>query len=366
MGNRSSSIRTDALNQSQGRLYDNCEWDDRTVRRSIRRGMLGPRMKGLEDCTADTEECPICFLHYPSLNKAMCCKKRLCTECLLQLKPPNPTRSSPCPFCNAKNLNTQFFGPQTRQERLVIEQEDRRVEELQAKIRQEELERPKSLSLSPFPTPLPQSTTRPASQSAPAIQPPSPPTEVVRRRSRVPYNEAPPQPRRTTTPPRPRPGETAVNRNTFSPWDDIFSLNSLQSSDLEQLFIEIAIQNSLADMQSSHQLVSGTIPSEVPIASDNESSGDDGGARVPAHDSDQDHDHGRSTDGSDTADSFVHEVSDASNDLSEANDNGENDVDPSTNAVSGSYINDHASGLLVVEPTGGSYASLSLLAVNGQ
>lgn len=32
------------------------------------------------------EECPICFLYYPVLNTSLCCQKRVCTECFLQVK----------------------------------------------------------------------------------------------------------------------------------------------------------------------------------------------------------------------------------------------------------------------------------------
>ncbi len=31
------------------------------------------------------EECPICFLYYPALNRAKCCSKGVCTECFLQV-----------------------------------------------------------------------------------------------------------------------------------------------------------------------------------------------------------------------------------------------------------------------------------------
>jgi hypothetical protein len=32
------------------------------------------------------DECPICFLNYPSLNHSRCCKSVICTECFLQVK----------------------------------------------------------------------------------------------------------------------------------------------------------------------------------------------------------------------------------------------------------------------------------------
>ena len=40
-----------------------------------------------DDAQADTEECPICLLHYPAVNETDCCHKALCTECFLQARP---------------------------------------------------------------------------------------------------------------------------------------------------------------------------------------------------------------------------------------------------------------------------------------
>uniref|UniRef100_A0AAV1T9W9 RING-type domain-containing protein n=1 Tax=Peronospora matthiolae TaxID=2874970 RepID=A0AAV1T9W9_9STRA len=46
-----------------------------------------------------TLECPICFMIYPgSLNTSSCCKKPICSECYLQIRPPRKTIS--CSFCN--------------------------------------------------------------------------------------------------------------------------------------------------------------------------------------------------------------------------------------------------------------------------
>lgn len=33
-----------------------------------------------------TEECPICFMHYLGVNRTTCCSKPLCTECYLQVR----------------------------------------------------------------------------------------------------------------------------------------------------------------------------------------------------------------------------------------------------------------------------------------
>ena len=35
---------------------------------------------------SQAEECPICFLFYPALNRSACCNKGICTECYLQVR----------------------------------------------------------------------------------------------------------------------------------------------------------------------------------------------------------------------------------------------------------------------------------------
>ncbi|CAI5497604.1 unnamed protein product [Closterium sp. Naga37s-1] len=40
---------------------------------------LAPRYAERDEPSGDLDECPICFLYYPSLNTSRCCKKRLCT-----------------------------------------------------------------------------------------------------------------------------------------------------------------------------------------------------------------------------------------------------------------------------------------------
>ncbi|AQL05116.1 E3 ubiquitin-protein ligase GW2 isoform X1 [Zea mays] len=58
------------------------------LRRLIRTGDLAPCFDPAEDASAGlTEECPICFFFYLSLNRSRCCGKGICTECFLQLMP---------------------------------------------------------------------------------------------------------------------------------------------------------------------------------------------------------------------------------------------------------------------------------------
>jgi len=63
----------------------------------------------------------------------------VCTECFLQVKKPNST--SICPFCNAEDYNVIYTGPKTKEEIDKDETEQRKVSELQLKMRQDEEER---------------------------------------------------------------------------------------------------------------------------------------------------------------------------------------------------------------------------------
>ncbi|KAF6156381.1 hypothetical protein GIB67_031502 [Kingdonia uniflora] len=66
--------------------------DYKKLRKLILSRKLAPCFDGVEESNpeSDLEECPICFLLYPSLNRSRCCKKGICTECFLQMKPSNP------------------------------------------------------------------------------------------------------------------------------------------------------------------------------------------------------------------------------------------------------------------------------------
>ncbi|CCI44767.1 unnamed protein product [Albugo candida] len=89
-------------------LYASCPWDSKSVRKLIMEEKLAPRIPGKEndDCVY-TEECPICLLYYPkALNTSTCCKKSVCSECYLQLKPPK--KRVCCPFCNHDGFTVHF------------------------------------------------------------------------------------------------------------------------------------------------------------------------------------------------------------------------------------------------------------------
>lgn len=86
------------------RLYNNCQWDDKAIRKLVGDGKLAARSKGAEVETKDiNQECPICFLYYAETNVTKCCSANLCTECYLQVRPQKEKHST-CPFCNSTKL----------------------------------------------------------------------------------------------------------------------------------------------------------------------------------------------------------------------------------------------------------------------
>ncbi len=90
-------------------LYPNNDVDLRKLKKLIQAQKLAPCFPGADSDTHDVrswlaclqrrsfqrfrkllacvqlEECPICFLFYPALNRAQCCSKSICTECFLQV-----------------------------------------------------------------------------------------------------------------------------------------------------------------------------------------------------------------------------------------------------------------------------------------
>lgn len=51
---------------------------------------IAPCWPGAEENNEDEtlEECNICMLHYPALNRSRCCGNGICTECFLQVAVP--------------------------------------------------------------------------------------------------------------------------------------------------------------------------------------------------------------------------------------------------------------------------------------
>jgi len=140
-------------------LYPNAnEWDLKFLRRMVLNRKIAPLYPGKEqhDAEEDLEECPICFLYYPGLNRSNCCKKGICTECYIQIK--KPSSSATCPFCNKFNYTIAYTGVLSKEEKEKDAEEQQKVIELKIKIRNEEVEndkiRERAKSLTPQPTPF--------------------------------------------------------------------------------------------------------------------------------------------------------------------------------------------------------------------
>ncbi|KAE8679063.1 interactor of constitutive active ROPs 4-like isoformX2 [Hibiscus syriacus] len=121
-------------------LYVHKDVDIKKLRKLILESKLAPCYPGDEDCCFDLEECPICFLYYPSLNRSRCCMKSICTECFLQMKNPNSTRPTQCPFCKTSNYAVEYRGVKTKEEKGIEQIEEQRVIEAQIRMRQQELQ----------------------------------------------------------------------------------------------------------------------------------------------------------------------------------------------------------------------------------
>ncbi|CAA7410255.1 unnamed protein product [Spirodela intermedia] len=141
MGNKLGKRRyvvDEKYTRPQG-LYEHMDVDRKKLRKLILDSKLAPCYPGDEESTLDLEECPICFLYYPSLNRSRCCMKGICTECFLQMKPPHSTCPTSCPFCKTSNYAVEYRGMRTKEERGLEEMEEQKV--LEAKIRMQQQER---------------------------------------------------------------------------------------------------------------------------------------------------------------------------------------------------------------------------------
>ncbi|XP_042415894.1 E3 ubiquitin-protein ligase DA2-like [Zingiber officinale] len=60
-------------------LYQHIDIDHKRLRKLILDSKLAAFYPGLDDHSLNLEECPMCFLYYPSLNRSRCCIKGMCT-----------------------------------------------------------------------------------------------------------------------------------------------------------------------------------------------------------------------------------------------------------------------------------------------
>ncbi|CAI0409702.1 unnamed protein product [Linum tenue] len=142
MGNklgRRRQVVDERYTKPQG-LYVHKDVDHKKLRKLILESKLAPCYPGDEESCNDHEECPICFLYYPSLNRSRCCTKGICTECFLQMKNPNSTRPTQCPFCKTSNYAVEYRGVKTKEEKGLEQIEEQRVIEAKIRIRQQELQ----------------------------------------------------------------------------------------------------------------------------------------------------------------------------------------------------------------------------------
>ncbi|KAK1258633.1 hypothetical protein QJS04_geneDACA017826 [Acorus gramineus] len=142
MGNKLGKKRQmveEKYTRPQG-LYQHKDVDHKKLRKLILDSKLAPCFPGDEECALDLEECPICFLYYPSLNRSRCCMKGICTECFLQMKPPHSTRPTQCPFCKTSSYAVEYRGMRTKEEKGMEQVEEQRVIEAKIRMRQQELQ----------------------------------------------------------------------------------------------------------------------------------------------------------------------------------------------------------------------------------
>ncbi|KAJ8754643.1 hypothetical protein K2173_010734 [Erythroxylum novogranatense] len=142
MGNklgRKRQVVDERYTRPQG-LYIHKDVDHKKLRKLILELKLAPCYPGDEEHCNDHEECPICFMYYPTLNRSRCCMKGICTECFLQMKNPNSTRPTQCPFCKMSNYAVEYRGVKTKEEKGLEQIEEQRVIEAKIRIQQQELQ----------------------------------------------------------------------------------------------------------------------------------------------------------------------------------------------------------------------------------
>ncbi|KAL6506917.1 hypothetical protein OROHE_022354 [Orobanche hederae] len=172
MGNklgRRRQVVDEKYTKPQG-LYQHKDVDHKKLRKLILDTKLAPCYPGDDDCGFDLEECPICFLYYPSLNRSRCCLKGICTD----MKSPNSSRPTQypwfleyvysicfakkkvivsghvfsctvfaferCPFCKTSNYAVEYRGVKTKEEKGLEQLEEQRVIEAKIRMRQQEIQ----------------------------------------------------------------------------------------------------------------------------------------------------------------------------------------------------------------------------------
>ncbi|MQM19101.1 hypothetical protein Taro_052102, partial [Colocasia esculenta] len=139
MGNklgRRRQVVDEKYTRPQG-LYQHRDIDHKKLRKLILDSKLAPCYPGDEECTFDREECPICFLYYPSLNRSRCCMKGICTDEATSFY--SSYAVSLCPFCKTSNYAVEYRGMKSKEEKGMEQIEEQKV--IEAKIRMQQQER---------------------------------------------------------------------------------------------------------------------------------------------------------------------------------------------------------------------------------
>ncbi|CAI5493179.1 unnamed protein product [Closterium sp. Naga37s-1] len=116
-------------------LYHHRDVNLEELRRLILDAKLAPCHVGSDELSHDLDECPICFLGYPSLNWMKCCKKGMCTECFLVVKGPATHSIECCPFCVTTGASVEYRGRRTAEEILMDMEVDQKAIEAEIKAK---------------------------------------------------------------------------------------------------------------------------------------------------------------------------------------------------------------------------------------
>ena len=149
----------------------------RKLRRDILKGRLAPCFRGLEQGGPASEECPICMLQYPALNRSRCCGQGICTECYAQVgekyRAAAAEKQGGCPFCKTPGYRAIYEGCLSAKDLAKREAESREVAEAQERQRLGELERQAEREREVA------EMRRNSTEEAPAQEAPSGPPEVA-------------------------------------------------------------------------------------------------------------------------------------------------------------------------------------------
>lgn len=133
----------------------NAAWSAKLVKKMVWERKLAPFFpaipedgEGATQTTRDltsggpVEECPLCMLMYQGgLNSTLCCRKRICSECILQVQNPPGSQQKDCPFCLRSSFVTEYRGVLTEEEVRREKEEQEKVERLQKAMAEEEREK---------------------------------------------------------------------------------------------------------------------------------------------------------------------------------------------------------------------------------